>query len=331
MPRHSKNNTASSVFTYHEAQSLEYGTKRQRLGRDSYRNYNACYLCLQTARDPVCCGEGHLACRECMYESIVQQKEAIKLEQKIIERKKQELEAKKQLEEYEAKQALLDSFDKTQNSVLSKRPTIRDPLKDTDTASTTKPVIDNSNDRKRKFEATSEKDAEGKSATFVDEELEKTAAQLRKEKEKNSKQKLGSFWVPSETPSAKEGEIKPTKTQVICTATEKTHPLTIKSLIDVKFTKEEKDKDKNICPACIKTLTNASKLSKIIFDSLVLRNCGHVICNTCIDMFVKKSKKCYVCEAKAKSKDIVDMTVEGTGFASGSTKAMAEKFSLAFQ
>jgi nitric oxide synthase-interacting protein len=28
MPRHSKNNTASSVFTYHEAHKLDYGTKR---------------------------------------------------------------------------------------------------------------------------------------------------------------------------------------------------------------------------------------------------------------------------------------------------------------
>lgn len=28
MPRHSKNNTASSVFTYHETKSLDYGTKK---------------------------------------------------------------------------------------------------------------------------------------------------------------------------------------------------------------------------------------------------------------------------------------------------------------
>jgi nitric oxide synthase-interacting protein len=48
-------------------------------------------------------------------------------------------------------------------------------------------------------------------------------------------------------------------------------------------------------------------------------------------MFVKKSKQCYVCEKKTKSKDIVDMSPEGTGFASASTKAMAEKFNLAFQ
>lgn len=63
----------------------------------------------------------------------------------------------------------------------------------------------------------------------------------------------------------------------------------------------------------------------------VLRNCGHVMCNGCIDKFVKKSKTCYVCEHKTKSKDIIDMSPEGTGFASASTKAVAEKFNLCFQ
>lgn len=62
-----------------------------------------------------------------------------------------------------------------------------------------------------------------------------------------------------------------------------------------------------------------------------MRNCGHVICNTCVDMFVKKSKRCYVCEKKTKSKDIVDMSAEGTGFASGSSIAMASKWDVAFQ
>lgn len=48
-------------------------------------------------------------------------------------------------------------------------------------------------------------------------------------------------------------------------------------------------------------------------------------------MFVKKSKRCYVCEKKTKSKDIVDMSAEGTGFASGSSIAMASKWDVAFQ
>ncbi|CEP11050.1 hypothetical protein [Parasitella parasitica] len=317
MPRHSKNNTASSVFTYHESHTLEYGTKRcmeqQRLGRDSFRNYDACFLCLQTARDPVCCAEGHLACRECMYENILQQKQAIVLEQKMIDMKNQESEQQKLQEELEAKRVILDNFDKTQHSMLGARQrlTIKDELKDDSTTEKNK-----ANEKKRKLSDDTRSPQE--------QEVEKTAAQLKKEKEEAAKPKIGSFWVPSVTPAADPSALKATKIQVLCTAVEKTHPLSIKSLIDVKFQKEDGSKSKNVCPACLKTLTNASKLS-------VLRNCGHVICNHCIGMFVTKSKKCYVCEQKAKSKDIIDMSPEGTGFSSASTTAVAEKFNLAFQ
>lgn len=64
---------------------------------------------------------------------------------------------------------------------------------------------------------------------------------------------------------------------------------------------------------------------------LVLRKCGHVICNKCIDSFVKKSQTCYVCEHKTKEKDIIDMSAEGTGFASNSSMLEAKKFDVAFQ
>lgn len=63
------------------------------------------------------------------------------------------------------------------------------------------------------------------------------------------------------TPAADASMLKATKIQVICTAVDKTHSLSIKSLIDVKFQKEDGNKGKNVCPACLKTLTNASKLS----------------------------------------------------------------------
>lgn len=42
---------------------------------------------------------------------------------------------------------------------------------------------------------------------------------------------------------------------------DKIHPLSIKSLIDIRFQKEDGNKDENVCPACLKTLSNASKLS----------------------------------------------------------------------
>lgn len=72
-------------------------------------------------------------------------------------------------------------------------------------------------------------------------------------------------------------------------------------------------------------------LNLFFYAWIVLRNCGHVICNGCVDKFVSKSKKCFVCESKVKTKDIIDMSPEGTGFASASKKAVAEKFNLCFQ
>ena len=86
MTKHSKNNTASSIFSYAERKRLDYGTKgvrhlpprstlvlitrsclQQRLGNESMRRFDACALCLQRARDPVACQEGHLFCKECAY------------------------------------------------------------------------------------------------------------------------------------------------------------------------------------------------------------------------------------------------------------------------
>lgn len=67
MTKHSKNNTASSVFSYAEYKKLDYGTKRQRLGNESMRPFNACSLCLERARIPLACSEGHLFCTECVF------------------------------------------------------------------------------------------------------------------------------------------------------------------------------------------------------------------------------------------------------------------------
>ena len=40
---------------------------QQRLGHESMRRFDACALCLQRARDPVACQDGHLFCKECAY------------------------------------------------------------------------------------------------------------------------------------------------------------------------------------------------------------------------------------------------------------------------
>jgi nitric oxide synthase-interacting protein len=91
---------------------------KQRLGRDSFRAFNACFLCLQVARDPVACQQGHLACKECMYESILSQRQAIMRQQQLNEQKLREEQEKKLAEEEQAKLAMLASFERTQTSVL---------------------------------------------------------------------------------------------------------------------------------------------------------------------------------------------------------------------
>ena len=78
MSRHSKNNTARGFFTYEERQKLNYGTSKQRIGRDSILNIFDCYICLDSLRNPVSCENGHLSCKECLLESIMSQKVKIK-------------------------------------------------------------------------------------------------------------------------------------------------------------------------------------------------------------------------------------------------------------
>ena len=85
MTRHSKNNTALAVFTYAEKQKLKgiYGTLESRMGRDSQKPFDSCCLCLATARIPLICSEGHLYCKECIYNSIIQQRKNISMEKEV--------------------------------------------------------------------------------------------------------------------------------------------------------------------------------------------------------------------------------------------------------
>lgn len=81
MTRHSKNCTSSSVFTSAERSRLDYGVQEARVGKDSFRSFDACHVCLHTAKDPVLCGaeHGHLHCRQCLVDSMLSQMEANKL------------------------------------------------------------------------------------------------------------------------------------------------------------------------------------------------------------------------------------------------------------
>lgn len=97
---------------------MQYGTQRKRLGRDSLRDFDACYLCLAKARDPLVCSRGHLACKECIYENILAQKKELNRlndlhvsqvnEKRALENQKESLAHLEKLRQFERSQGLAD-------------------------------------------------------------------------------------------------------------------------------------------------------------------------------------------------------------------------------
>jgi len=116
MSRHSKNNTAGAVFTYGERKMIakEYGTLKQRVGQDSQKEFERCYICLQKVKDPKACTEGHLFCNDCIIESLVTQKKKLEVNLKEWERQQQVLSARAKEEDEVKKNKQIEDFEKSQ-------------------------------------------------------------------------------------------------------------------------------------------------------------------------------------------------------------------------
>ncbi len=65
-------------------------------------------------------------------------------------------------------------------------------------------------------------------------------------------------------------------------------------------------KNRFVCPSCHRGLSNVIKLS-------CLSKCGHVLCNHCVDTFVRKDKTCVHCSESVSNldKDIIPMAFGG--------------------
>jgi len=123
-------------------------------------------------------------------------------------------------------------------------------------------------------------------------------------------------------------------------------------LITVNFTEEEADPKtkikQRICPACNKGLSNTSRAT-------LAKPCGHVLCKSCVDKFVKPAGhdphapdsdpdavRCYVCEASLREErpsggkrdkgerekikpGLVELRREGTGFSASGTNQIKKE------
>jgi nitric oxide synthase-interacting protein len=361
---HSKRNTSLAFFTSYERASLKssWGSQSTRLTRDSFLPFGSCQLCLLPAVDPVSCPAGDLFCRECAMTNLLAQRKEIKRLEKAAERTKEEGEEKEAREDEEARRRAVEEFEAVQMGLEVK-------------VGAGSRVVGRSNGKVvvEKEEATGVEGTKGTKRKFeIDEdELRRIATEERSkakrtldEEKKAAKGHLPSFWVPGETPDANHKSAEKVKREPTCPAsdTNKPHALSLKSLTTVNFHEEkstETGKSTRTCPACQKTLTNATK-------GMLAVPCGHVLCKPCADKFLKPEHRhhrdahdagtdpeaihCYVCDAdlttisEAKEKDgkkhkkekekgpkpgLVELRTEGTGFAGGG-KNMVKKEGVAF-
>lgn len=336
MTKHSKNNTASSIFSYAEYKKLEYGTKRQRLGNESMRQFDACALCLNRAREPLACNEGHLFCKECVYTDLLSQKKDIQRQKSRLEAMKQEAEEEKARAKVAARERVLLDFEKGQLRLAG----VSGAAAALSSGAKSSGNVDEPRGTKRKFEF----DA-STVETLAREAEEAALREIEREQAEALKHKLPDFWLPSLTPTytstGPPQSLLDVKLQTTCRGGNPPHPIAMKNLIPVKFTffnagggssrsvdstpadgsrKEDPDP---MCPSCKKKLSNNSLM-------YLMKPCAHVTCKTCTETLVRPAKQCVVCDKLLKEKDIVELKREGTGFAGGGL-AETSKTGVAFQ
>eukprot|EP00124_Ichthyophonus_hoferi_P004323 Ihof_evm3s462 gene=Ihof_evmTU3s462 len=298
MPRHAKNSTALPFFTHSEREKLKYGTKKERLGRVSKLDFDACYLCLSMAIDPVMCPKGHLTCRGCIYESLLQQKKEIKRQQDAFDHQTRETREKEEQEKEQEKAHAILKFESEQTSLVPEKSSLVAINNTGMVREDGKTVRDVSIKRIYPLEdpqATKETDNKGHAGSKADDKS------------------MVAFWIPGLTPSAAATRVTQPIDKTYCLATNPRHALKLKQLTAVKFTAannhsavEAKYQDRNerwMCPGCIKTLTNNAKLT-------VLKKCGHVFCKKCSSDLIVPAKQCSVCSLVVAPNEIVELQTE---------------------
>ncbi|CAK86095.1 unnamed protein product (macronuclear) [Paramecium tetraurelia] len=286
MSRHSKNNTANPVFTYAERKMVkDFGTQNSRVGSDSQRPFDFCYLCISRVIEPLTCEKGHLFCRECIIQNMVKQKQENEKLIAAYNQKKQQQEHKQQQQDEAQQKEKEQNFEKLdyQNDVIERR----------------------------QFKSKVEEKLQG----YINLEAEQKKKVLEKMQLKGkemltmSKKDLTckNFWVPESQPEQQEEKLEQPKNICRCPAN-RDHEIKLKKLYPAKLNDNNGETKEVFCYACNKTL----KYQKIGMS----KHCGHVMCMSCISSICLPDKKCMVCNKDFEKKDIIQLQEAHSGFAS---------------
>eukprot|EP01116_Phalansterium_solitarium_P019871 TRINITY_DN570_c1_g1_i1.p1 TRINITY_DN570_c1_g1~~TRINITY_DN570_c1_g1_i1.p1 ORF type:complete len:286 (-),score=108.03 TRINITY_DN570_c1_g1_i1:337-1194(-) len=126
MGKHSKHQNSAPIYTYHERVNQgswghnplarlasSWGTHKQRVEGDNVKPFDHCSLCLHPVVNPMTCTKGHLYCKECIFQSLLEQKKKIERQLKQYDQQQKEIEAEEQTKESEKKAKELAQFDKS--------------------------------------------------------------------------------------------------------------------------------------------------------------------------------------------------------------------------
>nr|XP_019533456.2 nitric oxide synthase-interacting protein homolog [Aedes albopictus] len=128
------------------------------------------------------------------------------------------------------------------------------------------------------------------------------------------RKELPSFWVPSQTPSAKVARLEKPDSKIYCPISNK--PLKMKDLIEVKFTEVKDPSDKKsliakenryMCAVTHDILNNSVPCA-------VLKTTGDVVTMECVEKIIKKDMIHPLTSEKIAESDIIPLQRGGTGF-----------------
>jgi nitric oxide synthase-interacting protein len=290
MARHSKNNTASSVFTYAERAKLtEYGTLKQRVGQDSQRSFEKCHLCLQKVIDPMSCCEGHIFCHDCIIENLVTQKKEIDERVTEWERKQKMQDLKKEDDVLNKKQKQIELFEKTEFELNMKL--------------------------KGKIDNPFNKDQEDDKAKL------KLKEHLQSKGRIDNKEGMikNNFWVPETQEGVVDTSNKKPSLKMICPAT-KTHNIRMKELYKLKL---ECSENVCICAVCKKELKFQKIAMPTVCCHVMCKSCLDMS-GTSVD-----HHRCPVCSKKFEKSHIVNLQ-EGWSAFTSHNPVQATKYNPSF-
>ena len=315
MSKHSKNPSTRPYLSSHERSLLatSSGQLSVRLNAFSHLPFSFCSLCASEAIRPVTCSLGHLFCKSCVVDRLDRLGQERKAKQKIyeeqMEKERKKSEEEREMREREKRERFVE-FEVHGNGIGN--------------------------------EVGNEVWGSGSGVLVVSNRVGRDAVDLvvdgRKvedEKVKEVKDKhMPSFWLPEKAPDNVESKVEKPDECNFCS--EAKHVLRLKHLVPVIWTMVQDMEGRDargvtmandnrfMCPACSKSFNNASKISH-------LRRCGHAVCSTCADAFVKKDLACMVCGKQTSLNDVVQMQVGGSGFSGGSKKLITSIDTPAFR